>query len=188
MEKVVDVGAVTVSNVYAVYFTVPVAIASMVQLVPTVELAVYRPLELMVPHFAVHETGMFAVNCWVFPCGVLADDGVMVMAEITVTLAVTLPLPFVAFAVTVHVVEGYSGALNRPEDEMEPQFVDHVDAVLAVNCWVAFSFTVAEVGESVTPKAGTARLKSSAKTETRMGKNITGISKAIGILIKSSTL
>ena len=104
MEKVVDVGAVIVSNVYAVYFTVPVAIASMVQLVPTVPLAVYRPPELMVPHFAVHETGIFAVNCCVFPCGVLADVGVMVIGEVTVTLAPTLPVPLVAFAVTVHVV------------------------------------------------------------------------------------
>ena len=78
--------------------------------------------------------------------------------------------------------------MNRPEDEMEPQFVDQVDAVLAVNCWVAFSFTVAEVGETVTPKAGKVRLKNRTKTETRTGKNITGISKAIGILIKFSTL
>jgi hypothetical protein len=63
-----------------------------------------------------------------------------------------------------------SGALNMREDEMEPQFVDHVEAVLAVNCWVAFSFTVAEVGEIVTAKAGTVRLKSSTRTETRTGK------------------
>jgi hypothetical protein len=106
MEKPVDVGAVIVSNVYAVYFTVPVAIAWIVQFVPTVPLAVYSPLELMVPHLAVHVTGIFAVNCCVFPCGVFADVGEMVIAEITVTLALTLPLPLVAFAVTVHVAEG----------------------------------------------------------------------------------
>lgn len=60
----------------------------------------------MVPHFAVHVTGMFAVNCCVFPCGVFADVGVMVIGEVTVTLAVALPLPLVALAVTVHVVLG----------------------------------------------------------------------------------
>ena len=93
-----------VSNPYTVYFTVPVAIPSMVQLVPTVPLAVYRPVELMVPHFAVQVTGMLAVNCCVCPCGVFADGGVIVMGEVTVTLDVALPLPLVAVAVTVHPV------------------------------------------------------------------------------------
>jgi hypothetical protein len=106
MLKVVDTGAVIESYPYAVYFTVPDAIASMVQLVPTVPLAVYRPVALMVPHFAVHVTGMFAVNCCVCPCGVFADTGVMMMAETTVTFAVLVPLPLVAVPVTVHVVLG----------------------------------------------------------------------------------
>ena len=88
------------------YFTVPVAIASIVQLVPTVPLAVYSPLALIVPHFAIHVTGMFAVNCCVFPCGVFADVGVMVIGDVTVIFALTLPLPLVAFAVTVQVVLG----------------------------------------------------------------------------------
>jgi hypothetical protein len=59
--------------------------------------------------------------------------------------------------------------LSTPDDEMEPQVVDHVDAVLAVNCWVAFSFTVADVGETVTARAGTAIHKTRMITETRRG-------------------
>jgi len=106
MENVVDTGAVIVSKPYTVYFTVPVAIASIVQFVPTVPLAVYSPVEVIVPHFAIHVTGMLAVNCCVFPCGVFADVGVMTIGDVTVTFAVTLPLPLVAFAVTVHVVLG----------------------------------------------------------------------------------
>ena len=82
----------------------PVAIASMVQLVPTVPLAVNKPLELMLPHFAVQDTGMLALNCCVCPCGVFADTGVITIGDATVTLAVALPLPFVAVAVTLHVV------------------------------------------------------------------------------------
>jgi hypothetical protein len=147
MVNVVVPGAAIVSNPYAVYFTVPVAIASMVQLVPTVPLAVNRPVELMVPHLAVHDTGMLAVNCWVCPCGVLADGGVMMIAETTVTFAVLLPLPFVAVAVTVQVVLGYSGAVKRPAEETDPQVFDHVAAEVAVNCFVAFSWTVAVAGE-----------------------------------------
>jgi len=89
-----------------VYFVVPVAIASMVQLDPTVPLAVKRPAALMVPHFAVQLTGMLAVNCCVLPCGVLADTGVMTIADTTLIEALALPLPLVAVAVTLHVVLG----------------------------------------------------------------------------------
>jgi hypothetical protein len=78
--------------------------AAMVQLDPTVPLAVNRPVALMLPHFAVHVTGMLAVNCCVFPCGVLADTGVITIGDTTVTLAVALPLPLVAVAVTLQVV------------------------------------------------------------------------------------
>ena len=35
----------------------------------------------MVPHLAVHVTGMFALNCCVCPCGVFADAGVMTIAK-----------------------------------------------------------------------------------------------------------
>ena len=125
------------------------------QLVPTVPLAVYRPVELMVPHFAVHVTGMFAVNCCVCPCGVFADGGVITIGDTTVTAAATLPLPLVAVAVTLQVVLGYSGALKRPAVETDPHVVVHVDGVLAVNCFVAFSETVADVGEIVTATPGT---------------------------------
>jgi hypothetical protein len=78
----------------------------MVQLDPTVPLAVKRPDALMVPHFAVQVTGMLAVNCCVLPCGVLAETGVITIADTTVTAALTLPLPFVAVAVTLQVVLG----------------------------------------------------------------------------------
>jgi hypothetical protein len=138
---------------------VPVAIPSMVQLEPTAALAVNRPPVVMDPHLAVQVTGALAVNCWVFPCGVLAETGDMVMGETIVTLAVAAPLPLVAVAVTVQVVVGYKGALSKPAVEIEPHVVVHLDAVLAVNCWVAFSLTVTVLGEMVTAKAG--RLSSS---------------------------
>jgi len=141
----------------------------MEQLVPTVPLAVYSPVEVMVPHFAVHVTGMFAVNCWVLPCGVFADGGVIVIGDVTVTLAVTLPLPLVAVALTVHVAVAYRGALKSPAEEMEPQVCDHVDGALAVNCWVAFSFSVAEVGETVTARQGIPRKRRKKTTKIRTG-------------------
>jgi hypothetical protein len=100
------VGAVIVSKPYAVYCGAVVAMASMVQLEPAVPLAVYNPVELMVPHFAVQVTGMLAENCCVLPWGVLADDGVITIGETTLTVAVALPLPLVAVAVTLQVVEG----------------------------------------------------------------------------------
>lgn len=79
---------------------------SMVQFDPTVPLAVKRPVALIVPHFAVHVTGMLAVNGCVFPCGVLADAGVITIGEITFTIALAAPVPFVAVAVTLQVVLG----------------------------------------------------------------------------------
>ena len=39
-------------------------------------------------------------------------------------------------------------------EETEPQVVVQVEGVLAVNCWVAFSLSVAEVGLMVTARAG----------------------------------
>ena len=88
------------------YFGVPVAIPSIVQFVPTVPLAVYKPLGLIVPHLAVHVAGTLALNCWVPPCGVLADTGVITIGDTTVTFAEALPLPSVAVAVMVQVVVG----------------------------------------------------------------------------------
>ncbi len=60
----------------------------------------------MVPHFAVQDTGMLAVNCCVCPWGVLADAGVITMADTTVTAALALPLPLVAVAVTLQELVG----------------------------------------------------------------------------------
>ncbi len=88
------------------YFGDVAAMASMVQLDPTAPLAVYRPVELMVPHFAVQVTAMLAVNCCVLPCGVLAETGVITIGETTLIVAVAAPLPLVAVAVTLHVVLG----------------------------------------------------------------------------------
>jgi len=42
-----------------------VAVPWIVQYLPTVALAVYRPPAVMEPHAAVHVTGALAVNCWV---------------------------------------------------------------------------------------------------------------------------
>ena len=106
---------------------------SIVQYWPTGALAVYSPEESIDPQAAVQVTGALAVNCCVCPCGVVADAGVITMGETTLTLAFALPLPSVAVAVIVQTF-GYSGALKSPADEIDPQFVVHVEAVLAVNC------------------------------------------------------
>jgi hypothetical protein len=86
---------------YTVYFGFPVAIPSTVQKVPTDPAAVKRPPAVIEPQPAVHATGTLAVNCCVIPRGVVADTGVIMIGETTVTVAVELPLPLVAFAVTV---------------------------------------------------------------------------------------
>lgn len=113
--------------------------------------AVYRPVELMDPQAAVHLAATFSRNCCVFPCGVFAPTGVMRYGETTLTVAVALPLPFVAVAVTVQ-VRGLSAAFKRPVLEIVPQVVFQVEAVLAENCLVAFSVSVALVGEMVVAK------------------------------------
>jgi hypothetical protein len=69
--------------------------------VPTAAVAVNSPEAVIDPHAAVQVTGALAVNCCVWPCGVVADTGVITMGETTFTLAVALPLPFVAVAVIV---------------------------------------------------------------------------------------
>jgi hypothetical protein len=89
-----------------VYLTVPVEIASIVQLDPTGALAVKSPPAVIVPHLAIHVTGMLAVNCCVFPCGVFAEAGVMTMGDTMSTSAVALPLPLIATAVIWHEVAG----------------------------------------------------------------------------------
>jgi hypothetical protein len=100
---------------------------------------------------------------------VVADTGVITIGETTLTLAVAVPEPFVATAVMVHCF-GYSGAVNSPADEIDPQFVDHVDATLAVNCWVAFSFTVIPVGDTETAKAEVAFRKGRRQVERQINR------------------
>jgi hypothetical protein len=56
-----------------------------------------------VPQVADHVTAELAVNCWVCPWPVAADDGVMTMGEdIFAVVDATCPLPSVAVAVMVH--------------------------------------------------------------------------------------
>ncbi len=57
----------------------------------------------MEPHLATQVTGTLAVNCWVWPWGVLALAGVITMGETSWTVVEVLPLPLFAFAVTVQV-------------------------------------------------------------------------------------
>jgi hypothetical protein len=118
----------------------------MVQSVPIAAVAVKRPPEVIVPHFAVQFTGMEAVNCCVDPCGVVADTGVMTIGETTVISAVALPLPPVAVAVTTQPVLAYNDALYRPLDEIDPHVVVQLAVALAVSWYVAPSLTVAVVG------------------------------------------
>lgn len=47
--------------------------------------------------------------------------------------------------------------MYNPADEIDPQLVDQVDGMLAVNCCVAFSATVAALGVMVTAQVGTAQ-------------------------------
>jgi hypothetical protein len=102
--------------------------------VPIAAVAVKRPPDVIVPHFATQVTGTEAVNCCVDPSGVVAATGVMTIGDTTVMFAVALSPPLVAVAVTAQVVLGYSGAVKRPAEEMAPQVVVHVDVWLAVNC------------------------------------------------------
>ncbi len=94
---------------------------------------------------------MPAVNCWVAASVTLAVAGEIEIEPVlatTETAALALLLPLVAVAVTVHVV-GERGAVNRPAEDTEPQVALQVAAVLAVNCWVAPSVTLALAGEIV---------------------------------------
>jgi len=145
---------VITSYPYTVYFGDTVAVPWMVQLDPTAPFAVKRPLALITPHLAVQVTGWLAENYCVVPCGVFAETGVIKIGETTVTFAGALPLPSAAFAVTEQVVLGYKGALKSPVEEIDPHVVVQVDATLAVNCIVAYSCRVTDVGETVTAKAG----------------------------------
>ena len=53
----------------------------MVQTEPCVPEAVKRPAAVMLPHEAFHVTDALAVNCWVCPWPVAADEGVITMGE-----------------------------------------------------------------------------------------------------------
>ena len=104
------------------------------------------------PHFAAQVTDALAVNCCVCPWGVIADTGVMTMGETTFGFVVAVWPPLVAVAIMVHNF-GYSGALNRPAEEIDPQlsFSVHVEGLLAENCWVAASNTVGLEGAIENP-------------------------------------
>jgi hypothetical protein len=125
----------------------------MVQVWPTEALAVKIPALVIAPHLAVQLTAMLAVNGCEPPWATLGPTGLSVSGDTTATCAVALPVPLVAVAVTTQLVVGYSGALKRPVDDTVPQLVFQVDGVLAVNWRVAFSCTLAEVGETVIASA-----------------------------------
>ena len=86
----------------------------------------------MVPQLAVQMTGAFAVNCWVWPCAVVAELGAIVIGEVMLA-AVEAVAPVLAKAVTTH-EPGTRGAVYRPPDVILPQFAEKVAAVFVVNC------------------------------------------------------
>lgn len=94
--------------------------------------AVNRPVLEIALQESVQATGADAVNCCVSSACRLADAGVSVMGDVTVTVA-EAGLPRAGVAVTVQ-VPGASGAVYKPEDVTEPQEADHVSPAAAVNC------------------------------------------------------
>jgi len=130
-----------VSTAVAVYAVPLDAMALMVQALPGVADAVNRPAVLMLPQVADQLTAVFAENCCFCPCAVTALAGEIVIGDVTLANVDVEPLPLVAVAVMVH-EPGASGAVKRPEVEMEPQEALNVEGMLAVNCWVAPSLTV----------------------------------------------
>ena len=110
--------------------------------------AVKSPEPEIDPQEDAQVTGIFAVNCCVAFCGVLAVCGVMAMGEVTVTEAEAAAPPAVGVAVTVQ-APATSGATYRPEPETDPQEALHVALALAVNCFESPSLRVALVGEMV---------------------------------------
>ena len=88
------------------YLTVPVAIASIVQFVPTVTAGGVEASRADGAAFCRPRHRHVRGKLLRFSLRRFADVGVMVIGEVTVTLAVALPLPLVALAVTVHVVLG----------------------------------------------------------------------------------
>lgn len=146
-EIVKAVGAPTVSMALAVYAVPPVPVAVTVHALPCVAEAVKRPAALMVPHDADHATDMFAVNCCVWPSGVVALAGEIAIGDVTVALVDAVwPLPSVAFAVMVHDV-GNSGAVKTPAADIDPQLALNVAPLPTVNCWVPPSLIVTLSGE-----------------------------------------
>jgi hypothetical protein len=79
---------------------------------------------------------------------VVALDGVIVIGELTVTVAVLVWLLPVEDAITEQ-DSAVSGAVYNPALVTDPHVADQVAAAFAVNCWVAASLTVTELGEIV---------------------------------------
>jgi hypothetical protein len=127
------------------------AVAVMVQL-PVLAGAVKSPVPSIEPQEAAQVTGWLAENCCVRFTAVVAEEGVIVIGEVTVAvpLAVRL-LPSVAVAVTVQ-DPAVNGAVKRPVPSTEPQLAPHVAPRLAENCCVPPSLTLAVVGETVKPE------------------------------------
>jgi hypothetical protein len=102
---------------------------------PAEPLAVKSPVEVIEPQLEVHNTGTFAVNCCVRPCGVVAEFGVIVIGEVTVAVVEAFA-PLLADAVTTH-APGTRGAVYRPPDVILPQVAEKLAVALAENCWLA---------------------------------------------------
>jgi len=110
--------------------------------------ALNTPALVIVPQLAVHVTGWLAVNVCVFIACRFVAAGVIVMGELTVTVARPALPPAVGVAVTVQ-DSAASGAVYNPAVVTDPQPADHVALALAVNCCEAASLTVAELGEMI---------------------------------------
>lgn len=73
----------------------------MVQTEPCVPEAVKRPAAVMLPQEEVQAAAMLAVNCCVAPEAVVVLMGESVNGEVTVAVAVALPVPKAGLAVMV---------------------------------------------------------------------------------------
>ena len=109
------------------------------------------PVDETEPQAALQVAAIPDVNCCVAASITVALPGEIEIDPLlatTETDALALPLPLAPVAVTLHVA-GDRGAVNRPADDTEPQVALQVAAVLAVNCCVPPSVTLALVGEMV---------------------------------------
>jgi hypothetical protein len=103
--------------------------------------AVNTPLSRTDPHVVLQLTGWLALKAFVLSACSETALGVIEIGDVMLMFVEALcPLPSVALAAIVQ-DSATSGAVNKPPVETLPQSVAKVVAALAVNCWVAPSFT-----------------------------------------------